>query len=241
MFVLRASLSVLVITSAVTLGFAEDKRYSVDPSGTWRWDFEINGNTIKNVLKLEASPDGKVTGTLSARDKTMEVREGQIKDGKLSFQIKEETPRSFKILFDGKVDGDKVEGKADASSEQGSIEIPWTAKRSVELADVVGAWKLKITLPNELLLQPIMTITLKEGKMTGTYLSEDGKLNELKKLEIKDNQLQFELDTVFEGSDLHVAYRGRPYGSKLKGMLKYPLNGDTGDLDYSGVLQPEKK
>ena len=86
-----------------------------------------------------------------------------------------------------------------------------------------------------------MTIALKEGKMTGTYLSEDGKLNELKKFEIKDNQLQFELDTVFVGSDLHVAYRGRPYGSKLKGMLKYTLNGDIGDLDYSGVLQPEKK
>ena len=241
MFILRASLTVLVVAVAATFGIAEDKKLAVDPSGTWRWDFEVNGDTIKNVLKLEASPEGKVTGTLSARDRMMEVTDGQIKDGKLSFQIKAEAPRSFKVLFDGKVDGDKVDGKADASSDQGSLELPWTAKRSVEQVDVVGTWKLKITLPNDQLLQPIMTIVLKEGKMAGTYLAEDGKSIELKKLDIKDNQIQFEFDTVFDGSDLHVAYKGRPYGSKLKGTLKYTLNGDTGELDFSGAMQAEKK
>ena len=46
---------------------------------------------------------------------------------------------------------------------------------------------------------------------------------------------------MFEGSDLHVAYRGRPYGTKLKGTLKFTLNGDTGELDYSGAMQAEKK
>lgn len=241
MLIYRATLCLLVLSAMATLGLAEDKKLVVDPSGTWRWDFDANGETIKNVLKLEASADGKVTGSLSARDMKMEVMDGQIKDGKLSFQIKMETPRSFKILFDGKVDGDKVDGKADASSDQGAIELPWTAKRSVEQADVVGAWKLKITLPNDQLLQPTMTIALKEGKLAGTYLAEDGKSIELKKLEVKDNQLQCELDTVYEGADLHVVYKGRPYGSKLKGMLKYTVNSDSGELDYTGVLQPEKK
>ncbi len=241
MLVCRTMLCLLVLSASATLVLAEDKKLAVDPSGTWRWDYDANGEVIKNVLKLEASADGKVSGSLSARDMKMEVIDGLIKDGKLSFQVKMETPRSFKILFDGRVDGDKVEGKADASSEQRAIELPWAAKRSVEQTDVAGAWKLKITLPNDQLLQPIVTIAIKEGKLGGTYLAEDGKSIELKKLEVKDNQLQFELDTIYEGADLHVAYKGRPYGSKLKGMLKYTVNGDSGELDYTGVMQSDKK
>jgi len=241
MLVTRALLSFLAITAVSSFTFAQEKKVAVDPSGTWRWDFDTNGETIKNVLKLEAASDGKVTGTLSARDMKMDVIDGQIKDGKLSFQIKMETPRSFKILFEGKVDGDKVDGKADASSEQGAIELPWTAKRSVESSDVVGVWKLKVTLPDDRVLQPLLTVSLKDNKLEATMRSEDGMSIDAKKVEIKDNQLRFEVDTKYEGADLHVVYRGRPYGSKLKGTLEYTTDGDSGELDFAGVLQPEKK
>ncbi len=241
MLVMRTLLGFLVITVAATLGFAQDKKVAIDPSGTWRWDFDANGDIIKNVLKLEVVSDGKVTGSLSARDMKMDVIDGQIKDGKLSFQIKAETPRSFKLLFDGKVDGDKVEGKVDASSDQGAIELPWTAKRSVEPSDVVGAWKLKVTLPDNQVLKPLLTVSLKDKKLAATMLSEDGKSVDAKKLEIKDNQLYFEIDTQYEGNDLHVVYRGRPYGSKLKGKLEYTVDGNSGELEYDAILQPEKK
>ncbi|HUP81923.1 MAG TPA: hypothetical protein VM260_25450, partial [Pirellula sp.] len=69
MRVIRAFVTVLVFATIATLGFAEDKKLAVDPSGTWRWDFEFNGDAIKNVLKLNSATDGKVTGTLSARDR----------------------------------------------------------------------------------------------------------------------------------------------------------------------------
>ncbi len=241
MFVMRTILSLLLLTCVGTSGFAQEKKVAVDPSGTWRWDFDANGETIKNVLKLESNPEGKVTGTLAARDMKMEVVDGKLKDGKLTFQINAETPRAFKLLFDGKVDGDKVEGKVDASSDQGAIELPWTAKRSVEPSDVIGAWKLKVTLPDNQVLQPLLTVSLKENKLAATMLSEDGKSVEAKKLEIKDSQLCFEIDTQFEGNDLHVVYRGRAYGSKLKGKLEYTVDGNSGELEFAGTLQPEKK
>lgn len=245
MKVMQFFLSVIVLAAISTLGFGTDKNLTgeslaVDPSGTWRWDFEMNGNAIKNVLKLEATADGKVTGTLSARDMKMEVLEGQIKDGKLSFNIKADTPRSFKIVFDGKIDGDKVEGTAEAKSDDGSRDFPWTAKRSVEPSDVVGAWKLKITLPNDQTLQPMLTFAMKDDKLTATFTSDDGKVVEVKQLEIKENQLQFEMDTVYEGADLHVEYKGRPYGARLKGKIKYTLNNDSGELEYTGAMQPDK-
>ncbi len=246
MNVMQYFLSVFVLVATGTLSFANDKSLTaesltVDPSGTWRWDFEMNGNAIKNVLKLEASPDGKVTGSLSAREMKMEVMEGQIKDGKLSFNVKADTPRSFKIVFDGKIDGDNLEGTAEAKSDDGSRDFPWTAKRSVEPSDVVGAWKLKISLPNDQTIQPILTFAMKDDKLKATYTADDGKMLEVKQLVIKDSQLQFEMDTVYEGADLHVEYKGRPYGSKLKGKIKYTINSDSGELDYTGALQPEKK
>ena len=241
MKVIRTFASVLILTAIATLCFAEDKKLAVDPSGTWRWDFEINGETIKNVLKLDAASDGKVTGTLSARDMKMEVTEGQIADGKLSFLVKADSPRAFKIVFTGKVDGDKVEGEASAKSDEGSREFPWTAKRGVESSDVIGAWKLKIALPNGSTLEPLVTIAIKDQQLTANYQSEAGKTLEAKRLEIKDNQLQFEIDTVFDNANLHVAFKGRPYGSKVKGTLKYTLNSDSGELEYTGALQPDKK
>ncbi len=97
-----------LLNAGATLCSADDKKPAVDPSGSWRWDFEINGETIKNVLKLDTAPDGKVSGTLSARDMKMQVTEGQIADGKLTFLVKADSPRAFKIVFTGKVDGDKV-------------------------------------------------------------------------------------------------------------------------------------
>ena len=241
MKVIRTFVTVLVLTAIATLGFAEDKKLAVDPSGTWRWDFEFNGNTVKNVLKLNATSDGKVTGTLSARERSMEVTEGQIADGKLSFLVKADTPRAFKLAFTGKVDGDKVDGVASAKTDDGSREFPWTAKRSVESSDVVGAWKLKITLPSDQTLQPLLTIALKDQMLSASYLTGDGKTLEAKQLEIKDNQLQFEIDSVYDTAKLHVAFKGRPYGSKIIGKLKYTVNGDSGELDYTGALQPDKK
>lgn len=238
MKVIRTFVSFLFLAAIAALGFAEDKKLAVDPSGTWRWDFEYNGDTIKNVLKLNTTSDGKVTGTLSARDRSMEVTEGQIADGKLSFLINAD---AFKLVFKGKVDGDKVEGEASAKSDNGSREFPWTAKRSVESSDVVGAWKLKITLPSDQTLQPLLTVALKDQKLTAIYLSDDGKTIEAKQLEIKDNQLQFEIDTDYDNAKLHVAFKGRPYGSKIMGKLKYTVNDDSGELDYTGALQPDKK
>ena len=87
----------------------------------------------------------------------------------------------------------------------------------------------------------MLTFAMKDDKLTATFTSDDGKMLEVKGLEIKDNQLQFEMDTVYEGADLHVEYKGRPYGSNIKGNIKYTVNNDSGELEYIGAMQPEKK
>ena len=68
-----------------TLAQAEEKKVMVDPSGTWRWNLEMNGNTIDNVLKVNADKDGKLTGTLEARGIKMDVQEGKVSGNEVSF------------------------------------------------------------------------------------------------------------------------------------------------------------
>ena len=41
---------------------AEQESKTSDPSGTWRWEYEMQGETIKDKLHLNLEADGKVTG-----------------------------------------------------------------------------------------------------------------------------------------------------------------------------------
>ena len=217
---------------------AQEKR--ADPSGTWRWDFDMDGQTVKNELKLEAGKDGKLTGTLSANDRNLKVEEGKIEGKEISFVVNLKLERDIAVHFKGKQDGDAIQGTLVAKSDEGSRDFPWDAKRSVEVSDVLGAWELRIETPDGLTLKPVLTLAKTDGKLTGSYASPDGKTIEAKELELKNNHLQFQIDSDYEGAKLHVEFKGRPYGSKLKGNLEYSVNGDSGEIDFSGTRKADK-
>ena len=118
-------------------------------------------------------------------------------------------------------------------------EFPWEATRSVQDADVIGAWELKIVTPDGETLQPVLTITKKEKVLSATYAIND-KTVDVTELKLKDNQLSFEVDSEYQGSPLHVAYKGKPQGSKLKGSLEYSVDGNSGQLEFTGMLKEKK-
>ena len=118
-------------------------------------------------------------------------------------------------------------------------EFPWEATRSVQAADVVGAWQLKIVTPDGETLQPVLTITEK-GKVLGATYDINDKTVDVTELKLKDNQLSFEVDSEYQGSPLHVAYKGKPQGSKLKGSLEYSVDGNSGQLEFTGMLKEKK-
>ncbi|MEZ6081305.1 MAG: hypothetical protein R3C56_38225 [Pirellulaceae bacterium] len=97
-----------------------------------------------------------------------------------------------------------------------------------------------IETPDGQTLKPVLTLVKTDGKLTGTYASPDGKTIEAKELELKNNHLQFQIDSDYEGAKLHVEFKGRPYGSKLKGNLEYSVNGDSGEIDFSGTRKADK-
>lgn len=217
---------------------AQEKQ--VDPSGSWRWDFDLDGQTIKNELKLEVDKDGRLTGSLTAHDRNLKVEEGEIDLNEISFVINLKLERDIAVHFRGKQVGDTIQGKMAAKSNDGSRDFPWDAKRSVEASDVLGAWELRIETPNGQTLKPVLTLAKTNGKLTGSYLGPNGKTIEAKELELKDNHLQFQIDSEYEGAKLHVDFKGRPYGSKLKGKLQYSVDGDSGEIDFNGTRKADK-
>lgn len=236
---LLTAMTCLTWCALTVLAQADEKKVMIDPSGTWRWSIEINGNSIDNVLKLSAGEDGKLTGTLEARGIKMDVQEGKVSGNDVSFQIQVELEQKITVRFEGKIEADKIEGELRAKGDGEEREFPWEATRSVQAADVVGAWQLKIVTPDGETLEPVLTITEKGKVLGATYVIND-KMVEVTELKLKDNQLSFEVDSEYHGSPLHVAYKGKPQGSKLKGSLEYSVDGNSGQLEFTGMLKEKK-
>lgn len=228
--------SLCLWTIVATAVGAQEKR--MDPSGTWRWDLDMNGETIKNVLKLEADKDDKLTGTLEASDRTLVVENGQVDKDEVTFSITLELNQTIQVQFRGKQKGDSIQGNFTAKTPDEDREFKWDATRSVEIADVLGTWQLAIETPDGQMLKPVLMLEKQSTGLKGSY-SNAGQQLETKELKLKDNYLYFEIDADYQGSPLHVEFKGRAYGAKLKGTLEYSLNGDSGEIDFTGMRKKD--
>ena len=225
---------VCCLSSAFVL--AEDaKEAKVDPSGTWRWVFDGNGNSIESALTLQADQDGKVTGVLVANDREIKVLAGSIKGNALTVEVKfEMQSREIAGSLQGKISGDKLEGNIQFKSEEGNREFPWKAERSVQASDLVGTWDLSIESPNGE-IKSEMVIAKKGDTLTVLAKSQDGQELEAKEVRIEKNQLLYSLGLEVDGADVSIKVKGRPYGSTLTGSMEYSVNGDSGELPFRGV------
>lgn len=121
---------VLSITGLVGVAQADDKKN--DPTGTWTWEVERQGNKIKQTLKLKAEGE-KLTGSMPGRNnqETKIDDGGTFKDGKVAFSItRERQGNKFVTKYSGKVDGDtlKLKAEREVNGETRSNDIE--AKRS---------------------------------------------------------------------------------------------------------------
>jgi len=107
---------------------ADDKS---DATGTWKSSFTTqNGQTIETTLKLKQDGD-KVTGTVKrGDDKEIDIEEGKIKDGELTFQVtRERDGNKFTVKYKGKVTKDSIKGKVEFERDGQTRSRDWEAKR----------------------------------------------------------------------------------------------------------------
>src|SRR5256885_15964065 len=119
-----------VITIAVVLGLsalvgvarADDKK--ADPTGTWKWEVERQGNKVPVTLKLKLDGE-KLTGSMPGRNnqETM-IEDGSIKDGKGTVKVtRERNGQKTTTTYTGTIDGDTMKLKIEREGGNRAQEV----------------------------------------------------------------------------------------------------------------------
>ncbi len=214
---------------------------ALDPSGTWRWSYEMDGKTREDSLVLNLD-DGKLTASFfGVAEKPVDVKDAKLKDNQLSCTVEYKwNNQTVSLEFAGKIKQDDLDGTVNVTTEAGTQEYPWTPKRSVQLDDAVGQWNIVIDA-NGNKLEPRMVITKAGETLKGKYTVAEGTVVDATGLKIRDNKLEFHVDASIDGRKLKADYSGRPYGHSMKGKIKYDLDGNDGEIDFIAKRQPAKK
>ena len=119
---------VVVLAGQIGMARAADKP---DPTGTWKWTVEINGQKRENTLKLKLDKD-KLTGAMLGRNNMdTAIEDATFKDGEVSFTVtRERNGQKFTTKYTGKIDGDTFKGKSEFERDGQKMTREFEAKRT---------------------------------------------------------------------------------------------------------------
>jgi hypothetical protein len=102
-------------------------------------------------------------------------------------------------------------------------------------ANIAGAWQFTVELSMGT-GQPVVTFRQDGEKITGTYEGRYGKSD----LEgtVKDNQVDFTVNIVVQGSAVAGVFSGTVDGDKMSGVVEYE---GAGDGQWTAVRMPVRK
>lgn len=115
---------------------------SNDVSGKWQVSWQGRLGTEQCIVQMQQDSANKLKGTLQDQRGIASLT-GTIDGKNVTFDVQFQGPRPFTTRFTGTADGDKMEGKSQATNVGGSgaflghggevvqPEHPWTAKRIV--------------------------------------------------------------------------------------------------------------
>ena len=126
---MKAIATVISMLAIAGMARADEKP---NPTGTWKYTAEVNGQSIEVTIKLKLEGD-KLTGTVTAMDSEVKIEDGKYKDGEASFKIEREmSGNKFSIKYKGTIKGDTFKGKRDLERDGQTNSREFEAKRSKE-------------------------------------------------------------------------------------------------------------
>ncbi|MHC4165431.1 MAG: hypothetical protein ACYSWQ_00565 [Planctomycetota bacterium] len=213
----------------------------VDPSGTWRREYDWNNATVQEAIRLNLKEDGKIVGTLSANNFALEVKDIEVKGNELSFSVSGEYQGTeWSTRYKGVIKGDEIDGAGVFTVGDQSWDFDWKPKRTAELDDVVGTWQIRIVSPDGNILEPTVKISKDGDEYKSLYTSAQGQELDVKNLRVENNILKFTVTAEFDGYSVKVDYQGRPYGDKLSGLLDYDFGGTAGQVEFTARRKQTK-
>lgn len=206
---------------------------STDPSGTWHWTQDYGQGDVNNWLILKTD-DKALTGTYRSEEKETPIKEGKIEDGKFSFKLElEHNDKPLHVACNGKVDGDKMTATSSIEFKGDTTDLEFTAARATRSEDVVGNWELRIETDNRT-FTPVLEVTLKDGKLVANYNAEEAGNHPVDKIELKDNELQFDIAFDADGTKVDLKYKGAPRSDSIAGDLQYEFSSYSGTTQFTG-------
>jgi len=121
---------VVACAAMVSPAWAEEKP---NPTGTWKWTVDINGQTREVTLKLKLEGD-KLTGAMVGRNnQETAIEDAKYKDGEVSFKVtRERNGQKVTSQYTGKVSGDSFKGKSEFERDGQKQTREFDAKRAKE-------------------------------------------------------------------------------------------------------------
>lgn len=235
----RVRFAILMLLASATVTFAQaEKTKKTDPSGTWRWTTDNNGAQQDHELRLRMDKKGNVRAIYNGMLDDVHSSAGIMKGDKLKLEFEVETPdgNEFEADYDVTVKGDTASGTLVLSSDEGNVDMPWEAKRTVKMSDVKGSWDLVLDIEGET-REATLDIAGKAGKYKAFYTDKMvGKL-EARDLKVTDNTLTFTVNGSHDGADFVAKCSGKPVGTSLVGESVIDLSGTTYEVPMKGMLQ----
>jgi hypothetical protein len=216
---------------------AEAEKKPADPSGTWRWERDFNGQTMEFELKLNWDGE-KLTGEYTSFDQSTPIEEAKNESDGFSFIVEREfNGNEFEIFFDGEVKDDTISGITEIDFGGGVQEFDWDATRHVDVDDVLGTWNLTLENPNGDPIEPTITITKNGEELAGSYESVFGE-RDAKNVKIDGTKLTWEISGENNGNTFKAVYTGKVRGNKIAGTNEFDFGGNAGTWKFTGEREP---
>jgi hypothetical protein len=121
---------ILVVAGSATTVRADD---TPNPTGTWKWTVENNGQTREITLKLKLDGD-KLTGSVVRRNnQETAIEDATYKDGEVSFKVtRDRNGQKTTTKYTAKVSGDTLKGKSETDRDGQTQSRDFEAKRAKE-------------------------------------------------------------------------------------------------------------
>src|ERR1700722_16768984 len=216
----------------------------IDPSGTWTWVRELEGQEAQSVLTL-ACKDGKLTGSYKRMGRVVPIANGKVDKNEVSFDADGSwNEQKIRGKFKGKLSHDKnrgrdeIHGTIEIVIEDGSLPLAWIARRGIDADDITGIWKLKFVTPDGNTVEPQLKLTADAGSLKGTFTSVRFGSHEVKDIKLDGSSLSWTVEFQRDGKTVKGIYKGQLEAGvapgAIKGTLALETNGKTTSLDFTG-------
>ncbi len=234
-----AALTLASLALALTVGAANGDK-TANPTGTWKWTFEMQGGqTIDLSVKLKLEGD-KLTGTFIGRDGTeTAIQEAQFKHDEVSFTVvRERDGQKMTFKYAGKLAGDTLTGKVETERDGQTRSRDWLAKRATATGSATGTWKWTLEIPNGQTLEFSAKLTQEGDKLTGAQMVGDQE-RPISEGTIKGGEIRFKVVSKRDDRTVTSNYRGKLDGDTIKGKWDSDWSGEVVTRDWEAKRAKE--